>query len=164
MTVDIAIIIVIVISLLIGVFRGFIREILSLFSWLSALWLAYTYASMGAVYLEPYVDQPPLRAVAAFAGIFIAALISFSIISYLIYKLLAIAGVSGVDKSLGMLFGLLRGIVIVALLILAAAFMDFTSQPWWQDSLLVNHFIPVTELIRSLLPIDLAEVVKPVPA
>ena len=157
--VDIFIIVTVVISLLIGLFRGFIREILSLLSWLGALWLGYAYATLGASYLEPYITQPPLRVVVAFAAIFIVALIGFSIISYLLYRLLSIAGVSGVDRSLGMLFGLVRGFAIVALLILAATFMDFTSQPWWKDSLLVQYFIPVTDLIRSLLPSDIAEFV-----
>ncbi len=157
--VDIFIIVTIVISLLIGLFRGFIREILSLFSWLGALWLGYAYATLGASYLEPYITQPPLRVVVAFAAIFVAALIVFSIISYLLYRLLSIAGVSGVDRSLGMLFGLIRGFVIVSLLILAATFMDFTSQPWWKDALLVQYFNPVTDLIRSLLPSDIAEFV-----
>ena len=162
--VDIAIIAIVIISMLIGIFRGFIREILSLFSWLGALWLAYTYATSGGTYLEPYIDQPPLRVVVAFAGIFICALIAFSIVSYLLYRLLAIAGISGVDRSLGMLFGLLRGIIVVSLLILASVFMDFTSQPWWQDALLVDYFTPVTEFIRSLLPDDIADYTKPLTA
>ena len=154
--VDIVIIVIVVISLGIGLFRGFIREILSLCSWLGALWLGYFYATMGAAYLEPYVSQPPLRVVVAFASIFVVALIGFSIVSYLLYRLLSIAGVSGVDRSLGMLFGLVRGFVIVSLLVLAATFMDFTSQPWWTDSLLVQYFNPVTDLIRSLLTPDIA--------
>lgn len=159
--VDIAIIAIVVISLVVGLVRGFIREALSLFSWIAALWLAYNYATLGATYLEPYIDQPPLRVVAAFAGIFIVSLILISIASYLVYRLLSIAGITGVDRSLGTLFGLARGIIIVAILILGARFMDFTSQPWWQDSLLVSYFTPVTEFIRSLLPADLAEFVKP---
>jgi len=158
--VDIVIIAIVLISLLIGLFRGFIREVLSLLSWVVSLWIAYTYATLGAVYLEPYIDQPPLRVVAAFAGIFIVALILISIVSYLVYRLLSITGISGVDRSLGTLFGVVRGIVIVAVFILGAAFMDFTSQPWWQDSLLVNYFLPVSEFIRSLLPADLADYVK----
>ena len=159
--VDIAILIIVIVSLLIGLFRGFVREILSLVSWLGALWIAYTYATLGGSYLEPYIDQQPLRIVIAFAAIFVVALIAFSIISYLLYRILAVAGISGVDRSLGTLFGLVRGLVIVALLILAATFMDFTSQPWWQDSLLVEYFNPITEFIRTLLPSDLAEFVKP---
>jgi membrane protein required for colicin V production len=154
--VDIVIIVIVVISLGIGLFRGFIREILSLCSWLGALWLGYVYATMGAAYLEPYISQPPLRVVVAFASIFVVALIGFSIVSYLLYRLLSIAGVSGVDRSLGMLFGLVRGFVIVSLLILASTFMDFTSQPWWTNSLLVQYFNPVTDMIRSLLPSDIA--------
>ena len=159
--VDIAIIVILIVSLLVGLFRGFIREILSLCSWLASLWLAYTYATWGAAYLEPYIDQPPLRIVVAFAGIFVVCLILISIVSYLIYRFLAVTGITGVDRSLGTLFGFVRGVVIVAFLILCATFMDFTSQTWWQDSMLVQYFDPVTEFIRSLLPNDLADYVKP---
>lgn len=159
--IDIIIIAIVVISLLVGLFRGFIKEVLSLASWIASLWIAYTYATMGAVYLEPYIDQPPLRTVAAFAGIFVVSLLLISLASYLIYRLLAISGITGVDRTLGTFFGLVRGIVIVAVLILGATFMDFTSQPWWQESLLVNYFSPVSEFIRSLLPSEIAEFVKP---
>ena len=159
--VDIVIVVILLISLLVGLFRGFIREALSLFSWIASLWIAYTYATLGAQYLEPYIDQPPLRIVAAFAGIFIVALLLISIVSYLLYRLLSIAGISGVDRSLGTLFGLARGIIVVAILLLGATFMDFTSQPWWQGSLLVEYFNPIADIIRSLLPEDIADFVKP---
>lgn len=160
--VDIAIFAIVVVSIVIGIARGFIREMLSLFSWLGALWIAYTNATLGAVYLEPYISQPPFRVVIAFAGIFIVALILFSIVSHILYRLLAIAGISGVDRSLGMLFGLLRGVVIVALLIIAATFMDFTSQSWWQEAILVSYFAPVVELIHAISPADIAGYIQPV--
>ncbi len=159
--VDIAISIIVLGSLLVGLFRGFIREILSLFSWLVSIWIAYRYASWGAVYLDPYFDQAVLRFVVAFAILFIVCLILFSMGSYLVYRLLAITGITGVDRSLGSLFGFARGVVIMALFILCARFMDFTSQPWWQESMLIHYFTPVTEFIRSLLPNDIAELVKP---
>lgn len=159
--IDIAVVAIILISLLVGLFRGFIREILSLISWVASFLLAYKFATMGSVYLEPYLDQEKLRIAAAFAIIFVIALIVISVISYLLYRLFAIAGISGVDRSLGTLFGLIRGIVIVALLILMLRFMDFTSQPWWKESMLVQYFEPVTELIRSVLPEDIAKFVKP---
>ncbi len=159
--VDISIVSIILISLFVGLFRGFIREILSLLSWIVALWIAYKFAVTGAVYLQSYIDQPPLRIVIAFAGIFVVALILISICSYVIYRILSVTGISGVDRSLGTLFGLARGIVIIALLVLAATFMDFISQPWWQDSLLVGYFSPVTDFIQSLLPADILEFIKP---
>ena len=159
--VDIAIVAIVSISLIIGLFRGFIREALSLFSWIVALWIAYTYATVGAIYLQSYIDQPPLRTVAAFAAIFVVALILISMLSHLIHRILSITGISGVDRSLGALFGLMRGIIIVATLILGATFMDLMSQPWWHDSLLAGYFNPVTDFIRSLLPADIAKFVTP---
>ncbi len=159
--VDIAILVIVTASLLMGLFRGFIREILSLFSWLVSIWIAYQYAGWGAVYLEPYLDQAILRFVAAFAILFIACLVLLSIGSYLVYRLLAITGITGIDRSLGTLFGFARGIVIIALLILCARFMDFTSQSWWQESMLIQYFTPVAEWIRSWLPNEMAELVKP---
>ena len=57
--VDIIIVAIVLISLLVGLFRGFIKEALSLFSWIASFWVAYTYATLGAQYLEPYIDQPP---------------------------------------------------------------------------------------------------------
>ncbi len=158
--VDIGIVAIVVISLFIGLFRGFIREVLSLFSWISALWVAYKFALVGALYLQPYINQPPLRIVAAFAAIFVVALIVISIFSYLIYRVLSVTGISGVDRSLGTLFGLIRGVVIIAVFILAATFMDFVSQPWWQNSLLIGYFNPVTDFIQSLLPADIVEFVQ----
>ena len=159
--VDIAIIVILLISTIIGIFRGFIREILSLASWLIALYVAWTFAEMGATYLEPYISQPPLRIVAAFAGIFIVVLILASIIGYVVYRLFALAGITGVDRSLGAVFGIARGVVIVAILILAAVYMDFATQPWWQGSRLVAYFTPITDFILSLLPPDAVENFRP---
>ncbi|NKB64744.1 MAG: hypothetical protein GKR95_22365 [Gammaproteobacteria bacterium] len=70
--VDIAIIVVIVVSFVIGWYRGFVKEVFSLFSWLAAVWIAYNYAEIGAVYLEPYISQSVFRVVLAFAGFFVA--------------------------------------------------------------------------------------------
>ncbi|MGI9317854.1 MAG: CvpA family protein [bacterium] len=159
--VDIAIIVILLVSTLIGIFRGFVREILSLAAWIVAVLVAWTFAEMGAVYLEPYISQPPLRVVAAFAGIFVVVLILLSIISYLIYKLFALAGITGVDRSLGGLFGIVRGIIVIALLILAGVYVDFAAQPWWQESRLVGYFAPVTDFLLSLMPQDIVENFRP---
>lgn len=159
--VDIAIIVILLVSILIGIFRGFVREILSLASWIIAVFVAWTFAEMGAVYLEPYISQPPLRVVAAFAGIFVVVLILVSIISYLIYRLFALAGITGIDRSLGGLFGVARGVIIIALLILAGVYIDFATQPWWQESKLVGYFTPVTDFLLSLMPQDIVENFRP---
>lgn len=159
--VDIIIIVVLLISTLIGVFRGFIRETLSLASWIIAFYVAWIFAQEGAVYLEPYLKQVALRVPAAFAVIFLVVLIATSIISYLLYRLLAIAGISGMDRTLGAVFGITRGVILVSVLILAAVYMDFAAQPWWQGSKLVVYFTPVTDILLSLMPPDVVDNFKP---
>jgi len=147
--VDIVILVILSLSTLIGVFRGFIREVLSLASWIVALYVAWLFAAQGAVHLEPYIGQPALRIAAAFAGIFVIMLIAASILSYLLYRLLYISGISGMDRSLGAVFGIARGVVLVAAVILAAVYMDFAAQPWWQGSKLVVYFTPVTDFLME---------------
>jgi membrane protein required for colicin V production len=159
--VDIIIIVILLVSTLIGVFRGFVREVLSLASWIIAIFVAWTFAEMGATYLEPYVSQPPLRVAGAFVAIFIIVLIALSIISYLLYKIFALAGIGGVDRSLGALFGVARGVILIAALILGAVYMDFTSQPWWQGTKLVAYFSPVTDFMLSLMPENIVENFRP---
>ncbi len=157
--IDIAIVVTIVISLLIGLYRGFIREFFSLISWLLALYIAWIFAEFGAVYLESYLDQPDFRVVISFAGIFVLCLLVLSIISHFLQNFLAFAALVGVDRYLGLMFGIARGVIIVALMIMAGTFMDFASQPWWKTSLLVGYFSPVIDVIRELLPENLAQLV-----
>ena len=159
--VDIAIIVIILVSTLIGIFRGFIREVLSLASWIISIFFAWTFAELGAGYLEPYISQLPLRVAAAFVVIFIIALILLSIISYLLYKVIALAGIGGVDRSLGAVFGIARAVILIAALILGAVYMDFTTQPWWQGTKLVAYFAPVTDFMLSLMPADIVENFRP---
>lgn len=154
--VDIAIILVIVVSILVGIFRGFVRELLSLVSWIVAAWLAYRFAEPASALLQPYLEQPPVRIVAAFIAIFLLVLVALSVISFLIHRTFTAVGIGGVDRSLGAIFGVVRGVVLVALLVLAARFMAFTEHDWWSESRLVGRFDPVAEMIRSLLPPDLS--------
>lgn len=157
--IDIVIFLTVVASLLIGLYRGFISEIFSLLSWLAALWLAWVFTGFGAELLIPYMDQPAFRAVLSFAAVFVASLVLLSMLSHFIQKFLSFAALVGVDRYLGMFFGIARGVIIVALLIMVGTFMDFASQPWWKTSLLVGHFDPVVDFIRELLPEHLAELV-----
>ncbi len=150
--VDLVIFVIIAISTLMGVFRGFIREVLSLASWIIAVYLAWVFAVRGAMYLEAHISQAPLRIASSFAIIFVVVLILASILSFLLYRLFAATGISGMDRSLGAVFGFSRGVILVGALIVAAVYMNFAAQPWWHDARLVGYFTPVTELILSLMP------------
>ncbi len=147
---------VIVVSALIGVARGFVREVLSLISWILAFWLAFTYASDASLYLEKYLDASTLRIAAAFTVLFVGGLIVLTIVSFMIYRVLSISGVSGPDRMLGAVFGLFRAAAIVAGFILIAGVTPLPQEPWWRESMLVKYFQPLTLLLRDLLPAAIA--------
>lgn len=154
---DLAIVAIIVLFSVIGIIRGFIREVLSLLSWIVAFWLAFTFADPASYLLEPYIGAPVLRVIAAFTAIFIGALLLLTIASFLIHKMLAVSGIKGTDRALGGLFGAVKGLVIIAALMLFAHETVLPQEKWWRTSLLANHFQPLVLVIRDLLPADMTK-------
>lgn len=153
---DIAILVVVLGSLVIGLIRGFVRELLSLISWVLAFWLALVYAESVSKLLDPYVTVPLIKIGGAFAAIFVVTLLSASLIGYLIYKLFSTTGLTGPDRSLGALFGLVRGCVIIALFVSVAG-VALSKEMWWRDSILVTYSGPLSKAILDLLPPEVVQ-------
>ena len=152
---DLAIIGVVLIFFVIGIVRGFIREVLSLLSWILAFWVAFTFADPISHIFQAYIEAPVLRIVASFAALFVSTLILLTVISFLIHKLLSVSGIKGTDRALGGLFGGVKGLVIIALLMLFAHETVLPQEKWWRNSLLAGHFQPLVLIIRDLLPPDM---------
>lgn len=159
--VDVAIVIILVVSLFIGLRRGFFREVLSLVSWVAALWAAYQLQRPVGAQFEGYIDQPLLRVIAAFTAVFVLVLFAFSYLSHRICLWLSVSGITGVDRSLGLLFGAARGALIIAVLILIALVMNFADGPWWRESLLAGYFAPLVDALRLLMPHETAAYLQP---
>ncbi|PXA71084.1 CvpA family protein [Vibrio sp. 11986-1-5] len=137
---DIVILSVIGLSALISLVRGFAKEALSLVIWFAAFYIASEYYAKLAVYFSNIKDEM-FRNGSAIAVLFIATLIVGAIVNYVISQLVDKTGLSGTDRILGVVFGALRGILIVAATLF---FMDaFTASPnaeWWKGSQLVPEF------------------------
>lgn len=161
---DLTILGVILVFAVIGIVRGFIKEVLSLVSWILAFWVAFTFAEPASVVFEPYIDAPLLRLVAAFAALFVFTLLLLTIISYLLHKLLSVSGIKGTDRVLGAIFGALKGLVIIAALMLFAQETVLPEEDWWRSSMLAGHFQPLVLVIRDLLPIEMTGGLQPAPS
>jgi membrane protein required for colicin V production len=158
--VDYLIIGIILISSAISIVRGFIKEVLSVLSWALAFWVALMFHAHLATLLSEYVATPSIRLFTAFFALFVVTLILGALVNHLISQLVEKTGLTGTDRSLGVIFGLIRGLAIVTLLVLLAGATPMPTDSWWQNSLLLNYFEQIAIWARSFLPNDIAEYIN----
>lgn len=151
---------VIVISALLSLWRGFVTEAISLLSWIVGLWVAVVFFQDLAHLMKDWIDTPSIRDVSAFAILFVGTVLVGGLVNYLAGQLVAKTGLTATDRVLGVLFGIARGIVIVAVLVLLAGLTALPQDPWWQEALLLEHFQDMALWLRSFLPANIAENIR----
>lgn len=139
-------------SALIGLWRGFVVEVLSLLVWIAAFWLALHYGSDVAGLFEGHVDTPSARMALGHLLLFVLAIVVGGLLTWLIGKLVRATGLSGTDRLLGLVFGLLRGGGLAVVLVLVLGFTPLPSDPWWQQSQLLPGFERGATWLRGWLP------------
>lgn len=147
-------------SALIGFARGLIREVLALGVWIAALVFAWLFFRDLADQLTPWISTPSVRLAAAFLLIVFAILLAGALVGYLLTTLVEKTGLSGFDRLLGVVFGLARGAVLVALIVFVAALTPLPEDPWWQESRLIGPFQRLAERLLELVPPEIEEQVK----
>lgn len=157
---DVVILAIVTLSALISVWRGFLREVLSLLAWILAFWAGFTFGPMLAGQLAVYVDTPSIRVVLGFAIVFILTLIVLSLLGHLVVKLINKTGLTGTDRILGLLFGIARGVLIVLVLVLLAGLTNVPQDPWWRQSQLLAHFQDGALRVTAYLPAAVAEHIR----
>ncbi|NDY96721.1 CvpA family protein [Wenzhouxiangella limi] len=139
-TADLVILAICGISMLVSLFRGFVREAFSLVVWFLAVYAGLLAAKPFAERLTPWIEMPSVRVMVAFIGVFVLVLIVGGLVTYLLGKLVAGTGLSGTDRLVGALFGALRGAAIVLVAVIIARFTPFPEDPWWRESRLLPEF------------------------
>lgn len=150
--VDYFIIGVLVISTLVSLLRGFIKEAVSLATWIAGFWVAFTFTNRLAYALEPHIHSIPLRIAISFGGLFIATLIIGAMFNFLISLLIEKTGLSGTDRVLGVFFGFARGVLFIAVIILIVSTTVYIQEDLWKKSVLIPHFHVVVDWLRSIVP------------
>lgn len=154
---DFFVLAVISVSALLSLWRGFVREALSLVSWVVALWVAMLFFHDLARWLARWIETPSVRGLVAFATLFVAVVLLGGLVNYLAGQLVAKTGLTATDRALGIVFGVARGVVIVAVLVLLAGLTTLPQDGWWSESLLLGHFQDMALWLRSFLPEDIAQ-------
>jgi membrane protein required for colicin V production len=138
-------------SALLGLVRGFFREALSLVTWILAIWLALKFGDVFAPMLEELLPSEALELWGARLGVFIVVLVAGALINRLLLKLVRSSGLSGVDRVLGGLFGIARGVLIVGVMVLGAQALELDRETWWPQSRVVPYGLKVASEIRTFI-------------
>lgn len=149
--VDWAILAIIAISTLISLKRGFVKEALSLLTWIVAGAVAWMFGGSAAQYLDSYIQTPSARVIGGCAIVFVATLLVGAMVNFLLGELIRVTGLSGTDRFLGMAFGAARGALLVVVAVGLLSLGPVQQDPWWQESRLLPQFLLVADWSKNLI-------------
>ena len=162
--IDIIIAVAIIISIIVGFIRGFIKEAISIAALMIAIWAAlYFGPSVGNV-ADSWISSEELQTWFGRALVFAIILSIGGLLGWGLSKLVRLSVLSGMDRFLGSLFGAARGILLVALFVMAGSYSGFSNDDWWIDSTLIPHLEVVAEWLEIMAPQGLDMVVPDRPA
>jgi membrane protein required for colicin V production len=149
-TLDWVVLAVLALSVLLGLWRGLVYEVLSVLNWIAAFLLAQWLAADAARYMPLSRAGEAFQYAAGFVVVFIAALFLGGLVAWLVKKLVEAAGLAPVDRALGGLFGLVRGAVAVLALAVVVHLTSWRTADWWTES--VSGGV-ATAALRGLKPV-----------
>ncbi|MFT7490875.1 MAG: membrane protein required for colicin V production [Pseudohongiellaceae bacterium] len=148
---DWTIIVILSLSCAISLVRGFVKEALSVAIWIIAFGVASWFSPKLAPLLTVYIDAISLRQMVAFASLFVATLLVGGAVNYLLSTLIRATGLSGTDRLLGVLFGAIRGFVVIMVIVLYLPKMVPVDRDlWWSESRLISHFLSFEDKFRTI--------------
>ncbi len=149
---DLAILAVLALSVLIGVVRGLVVEVMSLVSWVAAVAAAVFFGPVVGEWFSTSIALPSARVALGYSIVFVVALLVGGVAIYMLRKIVKSTGLSGTDRMLGLVFGMARGLVVVVALVLLAGLTPFPRDTWWQDSRALPAFEQMATTAAAWLP------------
>lgn len=131
---DYVVISVVLVSILLGVWRGVVGEIIALAGWVLAFFVARWWGAEVAESLFMGIGDPVLRLVAAWVAVFVSVLVMMALMRLAVHGLLNALGLSLGDRLLGVGFGAVRGLAIVLALVAAGGMTSIPKEKWWSEA------------------------------
>jgi membrane protein required for colicin V production len=150
--VDILIAVTLIISVVVGIVRGFIKEAISIAALLVAIWAALYFGPGVGEVSDSWITSQEMQTWFGRVLVFAVILSLGGLIGWGISKLVRLSVLSGIDRMVGAVFGVARGVLFVALFILGGQFAGFDNDPWWQNSKAIPHLEVVAEWIKVMAP------------
>lgn len=147
-------------SVLLGVWRGLVYEVLSLAGWVAAFVAAQLYAGLAAAQLPLAGLSDSLRYACGFALVFISVAFAAGLLSWLVKKLIESVGLRPVDRTLGAAFGLLRGVVILLAITVVVGMTPLKTNAMWQESVGAGLLGALLKGLMPILPDELKKAIS----
>jgi membrane protein required for colicin V production len=157
---DYTVLVIVGLSVLFGVIRGLVREVLSLVAWVMAFVAANFLAGEVAALLPKGWATEELRLLIGFMVVFLIVLVIMSVLAILASKLVKSAGLAWEDRAFGGAFGLARGLLVMIILVLLAGLTSLPRQSAWRNAWMSGPFETVAKRIKTWLPVELSQRIK----
>jgi membrane protein required for colicin V production len=163
---DLAVIIVVLVSGMLALLRGFTREVLAILSWVAAAAAAYFFYPLALPYIKPYISKDEIALLAAAASVFLVALIAVSLVTVKLSDIILDSKVGALDRTLGFVFGAVRGALIaVVAFVFYSWLVPEANQPQWIKDARAKPFLTAGgEKLREMLPDDIDSIVAKIKA
>lgn len=150
--IDWIMLLLLLVSTLISIKRGFVKEGFSLATWVAAVIVSRLFARQLSTLLVDYIELSSLRLGTAYVLLIVGTLMVGAMINHLIGEFVLKVGLSGMDKFIGMFFGFARGCVILIVLIAGLYYLAPVAEDnWWSQSVFIPHIVDAVEWLGPLL-------------
>jgi membrane protein required for colicin V production len=163
---DLAVIIVVLVSGMLALLRGFTREVLAIISWVVAAAAAYFFYPLALPYIKPYISKDEIALAAAVASVFFVSLIAVTLITVKLSDIILDSKVGALDRTLGFVFGAVRGALLaVVAFVFYSWLVPEANQPQWIKDARAKPFLTAGgEKLREMLPDDIDSILAKIKA
>lgn len=161
--VDYCILGILALSVLIGLLRGFVREVLGVATWVLAILATYLLGDTTAHALDAYIETPAVRLAAGYTLVFLFSLLLGAVVTHLVALLVRDGPIAAIDRTVGAGFGLVRGFVVLVVVVMIAGTTAARDDRWWRESTLIPLLVPFADAARPLVPERWLALLRPQP-
>jgi membrane protein required for colicin V production len=147
-------------SIFLGAWRGIVSEALALAAWVAAFFAGRAFAADLAPLFSGWIREPALQYIAGFAVVVVVVLVLVALLRFALSRLLRAIGLGPLDRFLGAVFGIARGVLVVVAAVLVGGLTALPQQAWWRDAWLAPPFETAVLAIKPWLPPAVAKRIK----
>jgi membrane protein required for colicin V production len=157
---DYVVIGIISLSLLFGLWRGVVGEVIALVAWVLGVVAAIEFGGQVGASIFTGIADPSLRTLAGCVAIFVGVLLVMALVRWAVRSMVKALGLSVSDRLLGMIFGLVRGVLVTMVLVGLGGMTTAPKQTWWREATLSPPLETAVLVARQWLPDDLAKRIR----